>query len=51
MAGHWANLSLEQGESKGRGKDEEKRKRKEWKEIIIIPLNIKNSVRKEWLGN
>jgi hypothetical protein len=25
-------------------------KRKEWKEIII-PLNIKNSVGKEWLEN
>jgi hypothetical protein len=37
--------------NKGRGNDEEERKRKESKEIIIIQLNIKNSVGKEWLGN
>jgi hypothetical protein len=39
--------------NKGRGKDEEERRRKESKEIIIItiPLNIKNSIGKEWLGN
>jgi hypothetical protein len=37
--------------NKGRGKDEEERKRKESKEIKIIPLNIKNSIGKEWLGN
>jgi hypothetical protein len=38
--------------NKGRGKDEEERERQECKEIVIImPLNIKNSVGKEWLGN